>query len=488
MQNQMPPMQRNSFANIKIIKLICQETGTYNPQFLRPYETYVDQNSINTIADRVNRANSDTCTPYLFSGIASNILTPSATAQQQVPIPQGWNERRIRFILEVEVTGNLGITHIDYYQGYTNYLGISNAGNIDPNMDFIINSVTRVKRASIRTPYGMEIRDTISDSANILNGEIYSTISPSVYSMRPQDVFSGIQSNYLKQGYDGNNQVYDTRIQFGNSNIASNRNNNISSNFISSVIEGFKHSQNLAMFGQDDTQIIDRARQTVMAEDSDIDTNIFLRKLASVKGYGSPTNFNMKDLLAIDPGAASNTHFVALGQTAKMNLHQAGQTSFWNGSDRETQIATILSNAVPAIMMECLFSKVGFKSTNSDMSGKANTVFYDGKSLTNADLTTSYQVFKKRLETEILFDITYGNQDTYMLDMYVDMFGETKIALSIGGNPMTCFTTPSFCDSLVTPVFTLNTDSFYKLSHDFESIINNIGESNVSTRTVNSLV
>lgn len=488
MQPNLPPMRANSFANCKIVKLIIQETGTYNAQFLRPYETYVDQNSINTIADRVEKAKSTTLSPYLFSGIASNILTPSAVAQQQAPIPQGWSERRIRFVLEVETTGSLGVTYIEYYQGYTNYLGVTGAGNIDPNMEFIINSYTRVKRANIQTPYGMEVRDSIMDSANILNGQIYSTISPNMYAMRPQDVFSGIQTGYLTHGIDHNNQIHDTRIQINNQNVASSRTNNVSSNYISTVIEGFAHANQMQMFGQGEAQILDMARQTSMVHDTDLDTNVFLRKLAAVKGYGMITNFTMRDLIAIDSNAAGNTHFIALGQTAKVSLHQAGQTAYWNGSDRETQIATILSNAVPAIMMECLFSKIGFKSTNSDMSGKPNTVFYDGKSLTNIDLTASYQVFRKRLETEILFDITYGNQDTYMLDMYADMFGETKIAISIAGSPMVTYTTPSFCDSLITPVFTLNTDSFYKLSHDFESIMNHIGSNNISTRTVNNLV
>jgi len=139
-------------------------------------------------------------------------------------------------------------------------------------------------------------------------------------------------------------------------------------------------------------------------------------------------------------------------------------------------------------MMDLMINKIFFRSTNHDIGGIMNTVIIDAKSITNADLTQNFELFKRRLEKEILFDITYGNQDLYMLEMNIDLFGETTISLSVGNSPMTVFSTPSFCDSLMTPVITTNKDNFNALIHDFDVITNNIKQSQSAGLAINTSI
>ena len=270
------------------------------------------------------------------------------------------------------------------------------------------------------------------------------------------------------------NNIVDTRAQFTGTSVSSNRNNLIPTNFLSTLVDDFQYACGLAQFGQSEEQIYDRARAIAFQKDLDMTQNKFLRAISSIRGYNNNNSFTMKELVAIDSNIYNVFKYIALTQTVKATLHQAGQTSYWNGTDRETLIATILSNVVPALMMEQLFTKLVFRSTNSDMSGKPNTIFIDGKSLTNIDPTNNYYMFKRRFEEEVMFDITYGNQDTYMLEMHSDMFGETRITISInGGSPIT-YTTPSFCDSLNTPVVTANANNFHQLAHDMDTMFNYI--------------
>jgi hypothetical protein len=125
-------------------------------------------------------------------------------------------------------------------------------------------------------------------------------------------------------------------------------------------------------------------------------------------------------------------------------------------------------------MMDLLISKIVFRSTNQDMAGMINTVLIDAKSISSADMRMNYENFIYRFNTEVMYDLTFGNQDIYQLEMQADMFGDTFISLSLNGGPMVPYNTPSFCDSLMTPVITGNSDSFFKLTNDFETMFNSI--------------
>jgi hypothetical protein len=481
-------------GSLRIVKLIAQETGTYNPLYSRPYETHVSPGQLDSIAERVERNSGGSITPTMFAGMASGILTPSATPQNEIHIPYGWTDRRIRFVMEVEAQTNTGVTLVYYFQGYTSYLGISPSGNVDPTMEFIINSVVTVARTQQMIPnVGVTMVDRIKDSSHILNGAILrKNNTQDVYSIRPQDVFSGIQVGYLNNAHNlmgkQRSKIVDTRAQFCDDSIGSKRNNSISSNFLSTVVSSYQDAQNLAEFGQHDSDITERARTLAFQNDPFISDNAFIRALSSIKGYGSTSSFTIGDLARIDPNIQYTFKYTALAPTVKASMHYTGQTSYWNGTDRETLIATILSNAVPALMMDLMFTKLVFRSTNADVTGRPTTIFADGKSLTNLDPTNQYNIFKTRFETEVMFDITYGNQDTYMLDMSSNLFGETTLSISINGGPTITYTTPSFCDSLNTPVVTTDKDNFFKLTHDFESIFNYINEGNTSIQSINNLV
>lgn len=480
---------------VRVVKLITQETGSHNPLYLRPYNTFVDEHTLNGIVNRVQNTSGHVITGNLFSGIASSIITPTATPQQMINIPYGWAERRIRFMMEVSVISATGHELFYYFQGYTDYLGITPNGVVDMNMQFIINSFICVVRTQVYTQAGVQFKDVIKQSCQILDGKIVnqSSANGDTYCMRPQDIFSGIQMNYLRNGYNlpghgGNANFIDTRGKITMENLGSNRTNNVSSNFLANVVDYYQHAQTLGDFGQSDQDIYERCRQDALARDPSLSENIFLRKLSNIRGYGVTTSFTMKDLCSIDPDAGKVVSHVALGTTSKVQLHQAGQTAYWNSSDRETLISTILSNAVPALMMELMFSKLHFRSTNHDARGMMNTVFIDAKSLCNADLSVNFEIFKRRMEREIMFDITYGGQDLYTLDMKADMFGETIISISIGGGPIVTYCTPSFCDGLMTPVLTGNSDNFHNVAQDFEHIFAGIRDAVPTVARINELV
>lgn len=468
------PQQRIK-PTIRVAKLTMQESGTYNPLYSRPYQTHVDPITLDNLNRRIEETRGGQLTGALFAGIAGNIVSPSANPGHEIPIPMSWAERRIRFVLEVHVFLPTGSTMIYYFQGFTSHLGVGVNGSVDPQMEFIINSYVRINRAELMTAYGLTVRDVITESAVIVNGQIMSQAPQGdAFGIRPQDIFTGIQSGYLNSmysSYQPGDHLLDTRIGMRGESMRSNRSNNLSTNYIAKVVDSYQTGKQLADFGQSEQDIISRC-QTLTHEASAFE-NPFIRAISLKRNGNCVTSFTFPELLSLDSNAGANTHYVTLGQTHQ-HMHQTGQTAYWNGSDRETLAATVLSNSIPALMMDLMFTGIHFRSTNHDQAGVVNTIIIDAKGMTNLDLTQNMEIFKRRLEREVMFDMTNSNFDLYQLDMRADLYGETTISIAFDSGPMFTYTTPSFCDSLLSPIVTMSKENFYGIANDFETLMNNL--------------
>jgi hypothetical protein len=474
---------------IRVAKLTMQESGTYNPIHQRPYVTHVDNDLVQAVQGRLEQAGPTSITGAMLAGVAGTMMMPAASPGNVINIPYGWAERRIRFILEVHATANTGVVTVYYFQGYTSHLGVSSSGAVDPKMIFILNSFIRVRRVENKTPMGYYTTDEVTQSAQILNSDPSGHgVNPNLQKMRPQEVFTGIHSGYInnQNSYTGDGIGFiDTRIRLGNEPIGSNRANNLPTNFISKVFDAHRQAHSLEDFGQGEADIITRGSQLAM--DSMIEENPFIRSLSQVRGVPKATAFMFEDLMRIDPNSSNMTNMIRLGNTHQSTVHQTGQSEYWNSANRETVVATILSNAVPSIMMSLFISKVTFMSTNHSSMGLINTVMLAGSSITSADMSGFFQRLKDRLDSEVFLDISYGGQQLYTLEMDVDIFGETKINISIDGSPPIMFVTPSFCDGLMSPVISPDLNTFNHNVHNFEHMLK-VVENSVKPSIAGSII
>lgn len=486
-------MPNRQVARVSVARLNMQATGGYNTIYQRPYQTHVDGATADAITRRVDEFGSGRITGTLLAGVAGNIVTPSPTPQGEIYIPNGWAESRIRFILEVHCEYAIGSTVIYYFQGYTTYMGVSQNGHVAPDMEFIINSFVGVTRTNQLTPMGIQTRDVVCESSHVLSDPTWQ--SPlqgnSHYMLRPQDIFTGMQSAYLQGGFGMSNEAsyLDGRSMLRREATRSTRANSLPTNYVARVIDGYCAGKELTQFGQNEKDVLGLSRQQVF--ETPLSENPFIRTISDMKQVGIVNRFTYGELERLDPNTRANTNLTILGATQLTRVHAAGQTAYWNGSDRDTVVATILSHAVPALMMELMINKITFRSTNHDITGMMNTVIIDAKSLTNADLTKHFEIFKMRLEREVMLDITFNNQEAYMLDMTVDLFGETWITLSLAGAPAVQYVTPSYCDNLFVPVVTGNRGQYDNVVHDFETLVNGVSDSigtKLSPATINNIV
>jgi hypothetical protein len=479
------PELGHRITKMQVESLIMVESGTYNPLYHRPYQSHLNAQMLNTVINRVDQAGTGHITGQLLSGVAGQILSPAATvdASQEIAIPHGWQERRIRFVLIVNVQFSLGTENTYYYQGYTNYPGITLNGHIDPQMQFIINSVIVIgKQVANYGPMGYTTMDRLIESYQVVADPTWHSITQQTHAhlMRPQDVFSGMQSNHYRgvvdtYGNDAGGGYRDARTVLRSDPQRSNRTNNLPGSYISKVIDGFFTSSQLAEFGHSDADILSKSKQAVM--ETPISENPFIRWLGERRNQPTGYQFSFPDLEVLDPGVAGRVNLIIPGQVQQTTQHHTGMTSYWNGADRATVVASHLIQAVPALMMELLITKIALRSTNDDIGGRMSTVLISANSLTGIDLTRHYELFIRRLESEIIHDFTYGGQELYRLEIQADIFGETWISLSLAGQPIIQYVAPSFCDNLFAPIVAQNQYQFDSLVSNMEQLVNNVNES-----------
>lgn len=460
-------------AKLIIKKMVLQDTGTYNQQVARPYNTNMDARTLDVLVSKVEQSPNNRMVGSMLAGIAGSFIRPQSDAEANVGIANGWDTNRIRFLMEVECHQTVGSINTQYIQGYTNFSGITNAGSIAPDMVFYINSIIETRRMPVQTPTGYTYYENVSDNSHVMsaadNSNVYQPNSQHL--MRPQDVFLKMSTNHLTDA-NGNSiagNLLDSRIKLRKDAQKSSRKNSMAATYAASIIDSYSQATNLTEFNVDETTMIQSAMGYVVEKEASVDP--FLSAISQVSSNIATNTFTFEDIVAIDPNVKNIINYVKQPPTMRVSTHSVGQTANWTGTDIVTVSATILSQAVPSIMMDLTLNKVVFKSTNHDLNGRPNTVLVSGKGFSNnTDLTRNYQGFIFRLENEVLKDLTYNFSFPYRLEMTVDLFGETWISVEIGDSGMTDFVTPSFCDNLFVPVVTTNITTLNQLSTDFQNL------------------
>lgn len=466
---------------IQIISLTMQETGVYNRMYQRPYETNrLSGHVVEDIHRRVNESGKLDITGNLISGLAGQFLTPSVTPQNELHVPNGWDTRRMHWFMEVQITTNTGSVQTMLLQGYTSHVGVSSGlipgqTHIDPNMIFYINSYIVTNKVMTKTETGYYEIDVIKETAHVLNGQIIRTPNSQgdAISMRPKDVFSGMQSatygNTLTY-FDDLGGLNDTRVTFNNESIRSTRNNALPSNYIAKVVNGWRQSTALAEFGADTTDLYGRAVELVY--ENPLAENLFIRALSNIIGMPGCTHFRESDLKAIQPDFPINIGVHS--EVARANTNYAGVGAYWDSVNHLVVPATIIGNAVPAIMMENYITSIHLHATNHTVDGQFHVDIFEQFSPTRADITRFLNNFVTRLKSEVLHDITFGNQQSLVLDLKMSVFSNSHLSIAIGNNSKEDYFIPSFCDSLISPVATQNVDTFNGLVHDLSSLLSGI--------------
>lgn len=493
----------NAGGNVKIrfgdSGFVGVETGTYQQQYLRPF----NPNTNDRIVSQLREATNDGLNLGVSAvqEISAGVITPQAMVEGEVMIPETFNSRRFRILCRVFEENPFfksAATQRIFY-GYSDHCDVTLAsGLIDPNMRIYFNSETIVAESIVNTPNGPRSEAKIIGSnqiispVNMVGGDNGMFAKPSSFLIRPEDNFNTMQTravakNLTELGMIGVNidAQYDhrTMVGEGGSFKYSMRRDTSPVRYLSSSLSAYQHARkeyngtmhdnDSIMFNQKtDSNEVLFGEAAAMCRNSSITSNTFLQMLRDNTGYMERGYVTWGELTNLfpelhQPGVA---RFAMNNGQSIRQVSNAGQSQSWNGADYTSIGASLLAQTVPSIMMDTFFRQVSFAVTNGnghneylfDFHGEACASIIKG-----IDMRPYLMDLERRIKVDILNNITRGNQLPFKLSMISDLAGESIIDISIGNEPVERFIAPTFADSLFSPVITRN----HKLSGDIANDI-----------------
>lgn len=473
----------NKIVNFRINRLTIQETGTYNQQFLRPWNTEIDYQVQNALSDALGRGIDARFQTEAMNPIAAAFIQKQAAPESAIGIPNGWNERRIRFLLETQYEFSVGGTIKTYFLGYTDVPGVGISGSVDPRMVFYVNSYVKTRPVIAHTPLGAQFHETVVETKQVLHGAVDRDIyNPQrTFGLRPQDLYRYFNNDLevLGMGADMSGMtITDCRTTINPTGALADRRNNVPTYYGCGVFNNLLKVADRENMGQsEETTVNSVIRGMEFQQDNMLQEPLFSAICNSRGNAAVNGSFRYQDLINIDQGTSANTNYIVVPTEKRGQFHQTGQTSHWQGSDAATRAAATLTHSVPALLMENMITRIVFKSSNFEIGGRMNTQIIHGNGFSAMDMRTNYDNFRNSFESLILGQLTFNNSLTYALEMNVDLLGETWIKISIDNSPFIDFVAPSFSDSLFSPLVSSNSMTVASVASDFKCLYQTVMES-----------
>lgn len=473
--------------NFILEKLIYIPVGNHNPVYIRPYVISPSAEAIGALQDKVASKKGGKLAPDDVAGVASGIVQYSATAFPSA-INDSWlRERRYIFLLKVNYIDSLGLTNNFYIQGYTEYDGISMSGYVDPKLKHIVNNIIETISIEQATPLGIERKERLKAIYNVFS---HFNQYEQIFTQRPNDVLETLEQletlNILKgTSFDVNYyNTSNTITNFDNKVISSNVNNNITSEYLTNLINSGVMSfidRDMFVVSNDAVNSVDDIKLRV--PEPSIEDNRFMRFISQREGFKLTNNhFRYGTLAAIDPTIDNRTLIIKLTKenidpfTAK--TPEVGE--YWHGQDPVTLKAySLLENSV-SLALKYGFEKIYFAATNMNPLNPVTTpdmIVYNFNSFINLDdtgLIYLIENFKQRFINEIfLNESNYGN-NPLNVELYIDLINTSKIYLEYAGYPGNWYTIPTFANSAFSPVLTLDKSTLEYTAQNTSLLINTL--------------
>ncbi len=467
---------------------IAVETGTYQAQGLRPFKS----NTNEAVVSALRQATQDGLNLGVAAvqEIASDVIVPQAMVESEVMIPYGFTSRRFRLLCRVNESHPFikGTNTQRVFFGYSDHCDVAIGGKELPDeMRIYFNSETIIQESVIPTPHGPQTQARIIGSnqiispVNMVGGQNGMFTRPSNFLIRPEDNFNLMQTKAVAKNLQDNGIVdvkidtsydYRTMVGEGGSFKYSMRKDTSPVRYLSSSLGAYQHARSeyndsmresdtlLFNKGSDPTEVL-LGEAANMCRNHAIQSNTFLGILREHAGFmekGYVTWGRLKQLFPELANPAVTRFAMNRGESVR-KVSQAHHSQAFTGADNTAIAVSLLSQAIPSIMMDTFFRSVSFAVTNGHGPNEyVFEIFENGTQsiIQNFAMLPYIQQLERRIKVDILNNISRGNQIPFRISCSSDLAGETIVDISLGSDPVERYVAPTFADSLFSPVITCN--------------------------------
>jgi len=470
---------------VHVANFILTQTGTYQEQHLRPFETTIQQDHINYLARATQEGKN--LGVNTLGDVAGEILHPQAATEGRVNIAHGWTSRRFRFMMKViekqpfQVQGE---TQRIFF-GYTDHSDAS-FNHLDPEMRIYFNSETIVVTDIRQTPNGpVPVARVVASNQIVSPMDMSGPVGqsnglfhqPTSYLIRPDDIYHWGETNHVVNNlnasgmYSDLNMAFDTRAMAGAGAYKYSRRHDVSpARYLSRTLGAYSHAVKEAHStgNEGDLEYVFSEANSVAGND-DIHTNGFFSLLKEHAGFMEKGFVTLRELETLFPEAQQTTQYSLDDGRSIRKISMAEDSNHWQGAGRTDVAASTLAQIVPAIMMDNYIRSISFACTNGvGLRDYAIEIHDHGTRsvVDNLPMIPYLEEFQRRLIVDALNTLTYNNQISFQISMSSDLAGDSIIDISLEGESPVRYVAPTFSDSLFAPVITQDQQRPQAISND----------------------
>ncbi|QVD49144.1 hypothetical protein LUCX_74 [Xanthomonas phage vB_XciM_LucasX] len=464
---------------MKITKMLMLEVGTYDDMYQRPYTSHVDGVHMTQLQEATHYGQN--LTASALSAVGSDIIRPSSTVSAMAGIVNGYDQRRLCFMMEVEFPGTTGgMCFVEYLTGYTDELGVStlrgnNHMSINPNMRLFFNNVIQARRVAGANQFGRQYDTSVNGGFQLITSDYQprlTSLHKTPHLMRPQDVFTSMSMERTRS-IMGDHQVYDTRATHGPARVAvSARKNSLPGSFLSSMLTTWRSESDKADHSDDSTLYSSMAATVAEPTISRMRTLSQLEVASELRIGGSVSWRELCD--ADDTGTLEDRVQVtlALSDRSRGALSQRGEMCGWNGNGNSAVVATSFVQAVPGFMMQLMLTMLDFSVTNRTLDGSWQVLINGVQSFNDGDNSGQIDNFIFRLTTELMPGLSRGNEMVMTIHAQFDVMSQTYLQVDLDdGEGLVPYMAPSFCDGLFASTRAPDSDTLDNFAHNLSQVM-----------------
>lgn len=453
-------------AGVIIRRLLILEENSMADVTSAPFASAIDYSVINRTLEVVenNRAK---LIPAALAETVAAYVRPDVTTGVVAPITNGWKERRLRFMLEVEILNAGGITTIEQITGYTEFSDLSLVGRqVDPNMTFFINGILEVAGGSnMGAAYqNMPVSESmIKSNIGVLSAPADGSAMGFIM-QRPLDIYIGGESATIAMSGIG----FDTTIQAPLTQAPETA-KRIQASPVRYVSDLLDAATSAAMLDDDDphrnnAHVEYRLRSTSLVRDS------FVSKLSQVSQdfvLSQRNTFTLNDLKKLDPLAEQKITVVPSQPAEGSMIAPERLHSPWPALD---QVARMYAQSLPGYVVQSGLGRVQFYQ---DLNGEVLITGFDSP-FGNRPMQNQLDVLKSCLKLELWIAATWAGQSPVRVSGECSVYGYTTLMIENEFGQSWNYAFPTFADSTYSPMLNSNPQGFMQLASDAQTLISQV--------------
>jgi len=457
-----------------IRKLKLPMVSMFHDQYIRPITVDTSNSMIvNQLEEATNGFS--TISASSIAELAPSIIKPKATATTKAYIQNGYQEKRFRFFMEVELTKTPYSATYCIVTGFSDYIGATPSGAIDPNMRLYFNNIVQYTDNNVNNNvHGYSsLRRTTQNNSQLIQPVTHASMSAFSSRVRAQDVISNMA---VLDVTDEDPFVANT-IGTMTTPAQASRARQLPSVYISNVLNA---AINAGQTSSSQGNILENPEHVYYKEmigslrESSFTVNPFLSLLSMRTGYMTSGSVTWGELAALFPEITlpdvTEVTFV------RGNLIDYRTTTDHNrGMGLENQAAAIVQNILPAIMSMNMIHHATFTLTNETFDGFPQYIPGTIVPMTDkVNVQLKLNTFGDQLVKQLAPALAGGHGCTFMLQVSANILTEAVMTITVNRGTPLHVAIPLYADSVSSCVGYAQRSELDQITHELSSLINGV--------------